>query len=73
MPADTDVTSQRARDIQGRTLEPPAGVNSFNTHTNPLAVPRGGCPSLEGESDAKIAARLLLLPVWHHPSHGAAL
>jgi peptidoglycan/xylan/chitin deacetylase (PgdA/CDA1 family)/SAM-dependent methyltransferase len=36
----------------------------FNTRTNPLAIPRGGCPSLEGESDLKIAARLVLLPIW---------
>jgi peptidoglycan/xylan/chitin deacetylase (PgdA/CDA1 family) len=36
--------------------------------TNPYAVPRGGCPSLEGEPESRTLSRLLLLPVWQHLS-----
>lgn len=32
--------------------------------TNAYAVPRGGCPSLEGEPESRTAMRVLLLPVW---------
>jgi peptidoglycan/xylan/chitin deacetylase (PgdA/CDA1 family) len=32
--------------------------------TNAYAVPRGGCPGLEGEPESRTASRLLLLPVW---------
>ena len=34
----------------------------FGAATNPLAIPRGGCPRLEGEPEFRTAARLVLLP-----------
>ncbi|MGQ0736169.1 MAG: polysaccharide deacetylase family protein [Acidobacteriota bacterium] len=40
--------------------------------TPPLAIPRGGCPSLAGEPQARTAARLLLLPVWRALSRVAS-
>lgn len=49
----------------GITLAVGTDPGFFSARTDALAIPRGGCPSLEGESDLRIAARLALLPVWH--------
>ena len=39
-------------------------VGFFDPTTNPLAIPRGGCPSLQGESRAWTMARLMFLPFF---------
>jgi peptidoglycan/xylan/chitin deacetylase (PgdA/CDA1 family) len=48
-------------------------VGFFGVRSNPLAIPRGGCPSLDGEPAWKRAARVALLPVWDRLSRRGAL
>ncbi len=48
----------------GVTVAFSTDVGFFGASTDPLAIRRGGCPSLEGERPLKTAARLALLPVW---------
>jgi peptidoglycan/xylan/chitin deacetylase (PgdA/CDA1 family) len=50
-------------------------VGFFHSGTNRLAIPRGGCPSLQGESRIWTTGRLMFLSVWDrvrqilHPTH----
>lgn len=55
----------------GVTVAFATDVGFFGPSTNPLAVARGGCPALEGESGLKTRARLALLPLWDRLSRRA--
>jgi hypothetical protein len=48
----------------GVTVAFTTDVGFFSQSSEPLAIPRGGCPSLRGESPLTRTARLVLLPVW---------
>jgi peptidoglycan/xylan/chitin deacetylase (PgdA/CDA1 family) len=61
---DFGAREQRLADEAGVRVAFSTDVGFFGARTNRLAIPRGGCPSLQSESRMWSTGRLMFLSVW---------